>query len=75
MNKVFQVLKPKYGDRIAFVDINVQDKSSFNDEQIKKYNVTLVPTIILFNSNGKQVARIEDAISETKMDNYLKGLK
>ncbi|MDR1168327.1 MAG: thioredoxin family protein [Heliobacteriaceae bacterium] len=75
MNKIFTALKPKYGDRIAFTDVNVQDNSDFAKSQIKKHNITLVPTIILFDSSGKQIKRIEDAIPETEMDNYLKGLK
>ena len=75
MTKIFAELKPKYGDKIIFTDINVQDKNSFAQEQIKKHNITLVPTVILINSNGKQVKRIEDAIPQAEMENYLKELK
>jgi thiol-disulfide isomerase/thioredoxin len=75
MNKVFETLKPKYGDRIAFTDINVQDNSDYVKSQVKKHNITLVPTILLFDSNGKQVKRIEDAVPADKMDGYLKELK
>jgi thioredoxin-like negative regulator of GroEL len=75
MNKVFEVLKPRYGDRIAFTEVNVQNPTAASGELIKKHNITLVPTIILFDSRGKQVARIEDAIPESKMDRYLKELK
>ncbi len=75
MNKVMEALKPRYSDKISFVDINVQDKNSFASEQVKKYNITLVPTIIMFDSTGKQVMRLEDAVSESKMDGYLKNLK
>jgi thiol-disulfide isomerase/thioredoxin len=75
MNKIFETLKPKYGDRIAFTDINVQDNNDYTQSQIKKHNITLVPTILLFDSKGKQVMRIEDAVPADKMDGYLKGLK
>ncbi len=75
MNKVFEVLKPKYAEKVAFTEINVQDNSEYVQSQVKKYNITLVPTILLFDSKGKQVARIEDAIPAEKMDNYLQGLK
>ena len=75
MSKVFKELKPKYGDRIAFMDINVQDSNPGTKNMIKKYNVSLVPTIILLDSSGKQVRRLEDAVPLEEMDNYLKELK
>ncbi len=75
MNKIFQEIMPKYKDKIILTEIPVQDKNSFNDEQIKKYNVTLVPTIILINSKGAQVKRIEGAISKEEMDKCLQGLE
>ena len=53
----------------------MQDNNSFNQEQIKKYNVTLVPTIILLNSKGQQVKKLEGEIAKEKMDSYLKGLE
>ncbi len=74
MNKIFKEIFPEYEDKITLTEIYVQDKNSFNEEQIKKYNVTLVPTIILINSEGKQVKRIEGAIPKDEMENYLQGL-
>ena len=75
MNKIFKEIFPKYEGKIVLTEIQVQNKSSFNDGQIKKYNVTLVPTIILLDSTGKQVKRFEGAVSKEEMDNCLKGLK
>ena len=75
MNKVFKEIFPKYNNEIILTEIQVQDRNSFSDEQIKKYNVTLVPTIILLNSSGQQVRRIEGAISKEQMDKYLQELK
>ena len=75
MNKIFKNIFPKYEGKIILTEIQVQDKNSFNDEQIKKYNVTLVPTIILLNSQGQQVKRIEGAVSKEEMDKCLQGLK
>ena len=75
MNKIFKNIFPKYKDEIILTEIHVQDGSSFSDDEVKKYNVTLVPTIILIDSKGKQVKRIEGAISEKEMENCLKGLK
>ena len=75
MNKIFKEIFPKYNGKIILTEVQVQDRNSFNEEQIKKYNVTLVPTIVLLNSDGKQVKRIEGAIPKEQMDRYLQELK
>jgi thiol:disulfide interchange protein len=75
MTKIMKELYPQYKDRIDLVEINVQDGNKKNDSWIKKYNVTLVPTIILINSSGNEVKRIEGAIEKDKMDECLKELK
>ena len=75
MNKVFKEIFPKYNGKIILTEIQVQDKNSFSEEQIKKYNVTLVPTIVLLNSDGRQVKRIEGAIPKEQMDKYIQELK
>ena len=75
MNKVFKEIFPKYNGKIILTEVQVQDRNSFSEEQIKKYNVNLVPTIVLLNSDGKQVKRIEGAIPKEQMDRYLQELK
>jgi len=75
MNKVFKEIFPKYKDRITLTEIKVQEKNSYNDSMIKQHNVTLVPTIILLNSNGKVIKRIEGAIPSEEMDKCLKELE
>ena len=75
MSKIFTEIFPKYQNTIILTEIPVQDGSSFTNSQIEKYNVNLVPTIILIDSEGKVVKRIEGAIEKSEMDNYLKGLK
>ncbi len=75
MSKIFKEIFPKYSETIVLTEIPVQDGSSFSNSQIEKYNVTLVPTIILIDSNGNMVRRIEGAIEQEEMDNHLKGLK
>ena len=75
MNKIFKEIFPKYENKIVLTEIQVQDKNSFNEEQIKKYNVTLVPTIVLLNSKGQQVKRIEGAVTKEQMDSYVQGLE
>ncbi len=75
MNKIIKEIFPKYQDRMVLIEIPVQDGKTFTEEQIKKYNVTLVPTIILIDSKGNQVKRIEGAIPKEEMESCLEGLK
>jgi len=75
MNKIIKELYPNYSEDIVLTEIQVQDGKPQTQEQIDKYNVTLVPTIILIDSQGKQVRRIEGAISKDEMDKCLRALK
>ena len=75
MNKVFKEIFPKYEDKIILTEIQVQDGNSFTHSKIKEYDVSLVPTIILLDSSGKTVKRIEGAIEKDLMDKYLMELK
>ena len=75
MNKLFKEVFPKYNERIVLTEVHVQDGKAFTGELIKKYNVTLVPTMIFLDSNNNQVKRIEGAIEKVELENYLEGLK
>lgn len=75
MNKIMKEVYPEYKDNIELVEIHVQDNNASTREWIKKYDVTLVPTIILKNASGQQVRRIEGAIGKDVLEGYLKGLK
>lgn len=75
MNKLFKEVFPNYQDKIILTEISVQDGRDFTNDQIKKYNITLVPTMIFLDSNNKQVRRVEGAIEKEVLENYLKELK
>lgn len=75
MNKIMKEIFPKYQGKIALTEIHVQDNKPETQEWINKYKVNLVPTIIMIDSNGNQVKRIEGAIPQDEMDRYLKDLK
>ncbi len=74
MNKIMKEIFPKYDGQIVLTEIQVQDGKPSTEEMINKHNVTLVPTIILLDKNGKQIKRIEGAIEKEVMDGYLQGL-
>ena len=46
-----------------------------NNNMIRKYNVQLVPTIIMLNSDGTQYKRIESSIPKEQLETYIEGLK
>ena len=75
MNKIMKEVYPQYKEKVVLVEIPVQDGKAFTQEQIKKYNVTLVPTMIFLDSNGSQVKRIEGAIPREELIQYMEGLK
>lgn len=74
VEKVFKELMPKYSDKIDYSEIIVDNRDDMKNSMIKKYKVTLVPTIIMLNSDGSQYKRIEGALPESEMEQYIKGL-
>lgn len=75
VEKVFKEILPKYEDQVVYTEIIVDSRDDMKNNMIKKYNVKLVPTIIMLNSDGTQYKRIESAIPASEMETYIKGLK
>ena len=61
INKTFKQIFPKYQDSINYTEVIV--------------DVTLVPTVIMLNSDGTQSKRIESAIPAAELERDIKGLK
>ncbi len=74
VEKVFDELMPKYQDNIAYTEIIVDNRDDMKNKLIKKYNVQMVPTVIMLNSDGTQAARIETTLPAEEMDKYIRGL-
>ncbi|MBD5402196.1 thioredoxin family protein [bacterium] len=75
VEKVFKEVLPKYGDSIAYTEIIVDSRNDMKNNMIKKYNVKLVPTIIMLNSDGTQYKRIESSLPKEQLENYIEGLR
>ena len=75
VEKVFKELMPKYQDKVVYTEIIVDNRNDMKNDLIRKYNVQLVPTIIMLNSDGTQYKRIESALPKDQMEQYIKGLK
>ncbi len=74
VEKVFKELMPKYSDKVDYTEIIVDNRDDMKNSMIKKYKVTLVPTVIMLNSDGSQNKRIEGAIPANEMEQHIKGL-
>ncbi len=76
MAEVLREVEGDYKDKVDFVEISVNQNSAQVREQIRRYDVKLVPTMIFLNAGGQQVARVEGAISKDELTKYLnEGLK
>lgn len=74
LSGVMKEVYPKYSDKITLVEIQVQNDDEFTKQQVQKYNVTLVPTLVLVNSKGKQVSKTEGFVEKGKLDKMMKDL-
>jgi len=74
LNTVIKEVYPKYNKKISLMEIHVQEEDANTKQQIDKYNVTLVPTLILINSKGKKVNKIEGFVEKEKLDKLMKEL-
>ncbi len=74
VEKTLKDIFPKYQDKITMTEIIVDSRNDMKNKLIKKYNVQMVPTLILLNSDGTQSARIESSIPAEEMDKYIRGL-
>lgn len=74
LGNVFKEVYPKYSDKITLVEVQVQNNDDFTKKQVEKYNITLVPTIILLNSKGKKLQKIEGFVDKDKLDKLMDKL-
>ncbi len=71
MKGVIKEVEGSYNDKINFIYINATDKNKRVQENIKKYHVVLVPTLIFTDENGKQTNKVEGFIPKEELINEL----
>lgn len=64
-----------YKDAVTFEEINVSEQTKQNKELIKKYKVTLVPTLIFETRDGKVVKKVEGFIEDDQIEEHIKTIK
>ncbi|MGN0018814.1 MAG: thioredoxin family protein [Candidatus Gastranaerophilaceae bacterium] len=68
LKKEFDIVAPKYRDRISILEYDVQENSKEIQSAINQHNVSLVPTVIYINKNGKVVNRTEGYVSQSDLE-------
>ena len=74
VERTFQELLPVYGDKFVYTEVIVDSRNDMKNALIKKHNVTLVPTVVMINSDGSIHKRVENSIPKEEMEEYIKGL-
>ena len=75
VEKIFKEILPKYEDKVSYTAVIVDSRKDMDNKLIKKYNIQLVPTVIMLDSNGKICKRIEGAATKEEYETYIQGLK
>ena len=71
---VTSVVMPQYADKVDYQKYTTQTNDSATDALIKKYNITLVPTMIFLKKDGNVYKKTEGYMTEKELESILKGL-
>lgn len=71
LEKVINEVCPKYSDKITLRKIDVTKRDKNVQALIKEHNVTLVPTTVFKNQDGRITRRIEGTMQPKILENYM----
>ena len=74
MEAMMSEVMPEYSDKVVYEKINSQSNDRNTKSMIKKYNVTVVPTVIFLNKDGSVYKKTEGAYDKQEFEKYLKGI-
>ena len=74
LDKVLDVVEPKYHDKVIFEKISITSNSPEVQEKVQKYHVNVVPTMIFIDKKGNTVKKIEGSLSESELQKDLESL-
>ena len=64
-----------FKDAVTFEEINVSEQTDKNKALIKKYKITLVPTLIFESKDGKIVKKVEGFIEDDEIESNIVNIK
>ena len=73
MKKTIGLVQPSFKNSINFERYDANQPGA--KPYLEKYNITLVPTMMFFNKDGKLHKKIEGSITQNELEKYLKELK
>lgn len=74
LDAVLKEVYPKYSNKIALVKIQVSDNDDYTKKLIEKYNVTLTPTLVILNSKGEKLSKLEGFVEKEKLEKIMQDL-
>ena len=74
VKKELAQIEDNYNSKVNIVKINALEKSDKTQSLVKKYNVTLVPTLIFMDKNNKTIYRTEGYMSKEEMIEQLEKI-
>lgn len=75
VEKIFNEIMPKYADKVSYTSVIVDSRKDMNSKLIKQYNIQLVPTVVMVNSDGSVCDRFEGAATKAEYENSIGKLK
>ncbi len=74
MKGLLSEVEPVYSSKVNFVHINALENNKKVQEQIKKYKVTLVPTLVFTDENGIEKDKTEGFIEKEQLISEIEEL-
>jgi thiol:disulfide interchange protein len=67
-------VEQKYKNKVAFVDIDVANRTPETQALMRKYNVRVVPTLVFINKQGQVVKVTEGSMPKQQLEGYLDSI-
>ena len=74
LEKVIDKVFPKYNDKVVLHKIDVSKKDKNCKALIKEYNVTLVPTTVFKNQDGRILRQVVGTMEPELLESYIEEL-
>ena len=72
--KLMKKVEPKYSDKINFINYNVDKRDRKLKALIKKYDLTVVPTLVFVDAEGNVKLKVEGMLPQDELEKQLKAL-